>query len=96
MFGIEKTGSIEVFQNRVVRDGYDVKDLDSRLTEDKAREILNTTETDSTVLWSYLVDKVEGKDIQILEVPTQVATDPVVVPAEEAEITKTKTKKKNA
>ncbi len=69
-FGIVKKGPTHVADNIVKDDGYSVKDIEVALTMYNIQKYFGTTETDVTVLWSYLIDKMEGKDIQLLDINT--------------------------
>ncbi len=71
-FGIIKKGPTHVADNVVRDDGYAVKDIEAALTMHSLQKYLGTSETDVTVLWSYLVDKMEGRDIQIMDISTPV------------------------
>ncbi len=71
-FGIEKKGPTEVFNNTIKSDGFLIKDIESALTVERIQKYFGTTETNLTVLWNYLIDKMEGKDIQILDINTPV------------------------
>ena len=71
-FGIKKTGPTEVFANTIKSDGYAIKDIETVLTLSALQKYLGTTETDHTVLWNYLVDKIEGKNIQIVDTPVTI------------------------
>lgn len=68
-FGIIKKHSTEVFNNQIKSDGYELKDIESNLTPERIREYLKTTEQNATVLWNYLIDKMEGREIQIIDAP---------------------------
>ena len=75
-FKIEKKGSIEVFNNEVVKDGYAIKDIEDKITLNSLQESLGTNETDPHVLWDFLMDKLSDKEIpQITSVvsPEEVA-----------------------
>jgi len=75
-FGIVKKGPVEVFANTIKSDGYLVKDIDDALTLTKMQAYLGTTETDPTVLWNYLVDKMEGRNITLIDTPVAVTIEP--------------------
>lgn len=57
-FNIEKKGSIEVFNNEVIKDGYSIKDIEDSITLSSLQELLGTTETDPHILWDYLLAKI--------------------------------------
>ncbi len=74
-FGIRKTSSTEVANNQVVKDGYALGDIESRINVDELQKYLNTDVTDMAVLWTMLVDKTEGRTVE----PTKEVIVPVVV-----------------
>jgi hypothetical protein len=76
-FGIIKKDPTEVASNVVRYDGYRIIDIETALTLHSLQKYLGTTETDSHILWNYLIDKMEGKNIVII--------DPVVLPPPEPE-----------
>lgn len=73
-FNIIKKGITHVVDNQVKDDGYHIKDIESALTMHNLQKYFGTTESDPAILWSYLVDKMEGKNIQLVE------NIPVIVP----------------
>jgi len=66
-FGIIRKGSVEVFANTIKSDGYLIKDVEAALTLNKLQNYLGTSETDHTVLWNYLVDKMDGKNVVLID-----------------------------
>ena len=78
-FGIEKKGSTEVFENRIVKDGYDVHEIDAKLTIPALQAFLGTGETNHEMLWNQLIARIEGKE-QEKVTPTEqpVPTEAVV------------------
>lgn len=66
-FGIVKKGPTEVFANTIKSDGYFIKDIEEALTLNNLQNYLGTSETDHDVLWNYLVDKVEGRNVVLVE-----------------------------
>lgn len=77
-FGIVKKGPTEVFANTIKSDGYLLKDIEDTLTLHNLQNYLGTTETDHTVLWNYLVDKIEGKNIQLVDIPVKVIKEEII------------------
>ena len=73
-FGIPKKNPTHVVDNVVKDDGYLIKDIESAITMNSLQKYFNTAETDLTVLWFYLVDKMEGKNVQLMDntIPVQV------------------------
>lgn len=78
-FNITKKGSTEVFSNTIKSDGYLVQDIDDALSLENVRRVLNTDETDSSILWSYIVDGMPAPIVEIVEL----ITEPVVEPTHE-------------
>lgn len=68
-FNITKKGPTHVVDNVVKDDGYAIKDIESALTMDSLQKYLGTTEQNLTVLWNYLVDKIEGRNIVLVDTP---------------------------
>lgn len=62
MLGIEKKGATEVFENRVVNDGYVVKELEEAITVENVQKLFSEVQNDPELLWNKLVNKAEGKD----------------------------------
>lgn len=60
--GIAKKHPTHVDSNRIVSDGYEMKDIEKALNVENLQAYLETKETDLTVLWEMLVSKVEGRD----------------------------------
>lgn len=86
-FGIKKTGTVHVFDNQVQSDGYSVKDVEKALNLKDIQSYLETEESDLVVLWSQLVDKIEGKtpfDKFEEQVIKQAMTAPVVEEVKES------------
>lgn len=73
-FGIEKKGSTEVFNNTIKSDGYLVKDVEQALNIDALQEYLGTHETDMMILWMWLVEKIEGKELTQVNMDTTIPT----------------------
>lgn len=62
-FGIKKTSATHVANNYVQSDGYAVKDIEKALNIPTLQAFLETEEKEPRVLWTMLVDKIEGKTI---------------------------------
>ena len=62
-FGIAKRGSTEVFDNQIKSDGYLVKEVEEALNIDAIQKYLGVSETNMTTLWTWLVDKIEGREL---------------------------------
>lgn len=67
IFGIEKKGSTEVFNDTIKSDGYYIKDVEEKITVESLQKYLETTEPNFVVLWSLLLDRLDGKDIEIID-----------------------------
>lgn len=74
-FGIAKTGSTHISDNRVISDGYDIGAIERAITVPALQAYLNTTETDHDILWTILIDKTEGRSVQTT---SEVHTAPVI------------------
>ncbi len=61
-FGIIKRGSTEVFENRVVNDGYVIGEIEAALNIDALQKNLGSDLTDMAVLWDMMVCKAEGRE----------------------------------
>ncbi len=87
-FNIPKKGATEVVSNEIVRDGFNVNDLENALTIEAIQKYVGTQLTDIHVLWENMVLKAEGKSSKLTEtpaastheppVPTQIAQEPLV------------------
>ena len=66
-FGIPKNGAIEVYANTIKSDGFLVHDIENALTLDSMQKFLGTEETDVTILWDYLINKIENRTPKIEE-----------------------------
>ncbi len=101
VFGIEKKGPTEVFNNTIKNDGFILKDIESKLNIGALQDYLQTTETELAKLWEMLVDKAEGRykfvEVPVVEAPiieaVPVVETPVQVVEEVVEIKTKKTKK---
>lgn len=85
-FGILKVGSTHVVNNAIQSDGYLIKDIESKLNLVSIQNYLGTRETDLSILWNMLVDKIEGRLSKPIEevkppvievIPTPIVTEPV-------------------
>ncbi len=77
-FGIKKTGPTHVNNNMVQSDGYELKDIESKLIVNNLQTYLLSDESDISKLWTMMVDKIEGR---VVEMP--VIKEEHVVPLEE-------------
>lgn len=97
IFGIPKKGSTEVFNNTIKSDGYEIKDIESKLTMSALQILLATDMDDLSVLFDIMVQKVETGEVLafsggsidgpiVPQIPLAQATEepePVVAPEEE-------------
>lgn len=79
VLGIKKIRPTHVSSNKVVDDGYNIKDIETALSLQNLQDYLGTTINDIDTLWTLLIDKVEGK----VQHPT------LVIPEEVLEVAKT-------
>jgi hypothetical protein len=100
MMGVEKKGAIEVFQDKVVKDGYSVKELEDAITTESVQSFLGSIENDPTILWDKLVEMAKGTltlsdEKSIANKPTELLVHKDLASVAE-EIIKPKKTKKNA
>jgi len=62
-FGIVQKHGIEVFENTVKNDGYEIKDIEQALNLDSIQRYLGSSETDMIKVWYQLIDKIEGREV---------------------------------
>lgn len=60
-FGIKKTGSTHVSDNKIQNDGFLITDVESALTPEAISAYLGIAETHPERLWIALIDKIEGR-----------------------------------
>ncbi len=58
-FGIPKTGRTHVFNNTIQNDGFEIKDIEEKITRESLQSFLETDEENLGHLWRRMVDKVE-------------------------------------
>lgn len=79
-FGIIKRGSTEVFNNTIKSDGYVVGEIEGALNVDAIQKYLGSEETDMAKLWTMMVDKIEGREVQEPVVSDVLVTINQIVP----------------
>lgn len=77
--GIAKTGSIEVHDNRVAKDGYAIIDVENGVTVSNLQGYTGSSDTDLNILWMLSVDKAEGREPVA---PESLPVEEPVIPAE--------------
>ncbi len=77
-FNIAKKLPTEVFNNTIKSDGYVVKDIEQALNIDALQKYIGTSETDMALLWTWLVDKAEGRELTNVNIDTTVKPHDVV------------------
>ena len=75
MFGIKRKGSIEVFNNMIKSDGYDIHDIETILNIGILEEKLGYKFPNFEEAWKTLVDFAEGRETE----ETKPLIKPVVV-----------------
>jgi len=60
-FNIPKRGPTEVFDNQIKFDGYLVQDIEEKLNVDAIQRYCETNELDMLLLWTWMVEKAQGK-----------------------------------
>lgn len=97
-FGIGKTRPTHVVGNMVQDDGYEIKNVESALSESALNAYTGADTDDMEVLWTTMIDKIEGRERVIPpmeETKDQVIEIPVPEPVKKTrKVTKSKTKKK--
>ena len=66
-FGIAKVNPTHVADNKVINDGYLIKDVESALSVENIQKFLETKEDDMSVLFAMLITKIEGKEAPLSE-----------------------------
>lgn len=94
IFGFKKKRSTHVSNNRVVDDGFDVKEMEEAMTIHKLQDFLNNPETDLNKLFQLLVDVLEGKMPKVEIVP-DISTGASFVPFVEEVLSSQVIPKKN-
>ncbi len=69
-FGIQKKGPTEVFDNHIKSDGYLIKEVEEALNIDALQKYIGTNETDMMVLWMWLIEKIEGRELTQVNMDT--------------------------
>ncbi len=59
-FGIIKRGSTHVSDNMIKSDGFDIKDIETKLTVETLQGFLSSTEGDIHILWRDMLDRIEN------------------------------------
>lgn len=80
-FGIAKTGPTHVFDNRIQSDGYAIQDVENALGMEALQTFVGSKETDMNVLFTKLVDIIEGRES--FTAPTQEQVDAALEVAKE-------------
>lgn len=62
-FGVSKTGSTHVQDNRVVSDGYDIAAIERALNMDAVQQFTESDSNDWQILWTLMIDKITGNPI---------------------------------
>ncbi len=61
-FGFKKIGSTHVQDNRIISDGYQVKDIELALTKEALEAYLGVEYTFPDVMWELLIKKIEAPE----------------------------------
>lgn len=69
-FNIQKRGSTEVVDNQIKSDGYAIKEIEEALNIDAIQTYLEVQETDMMTLWIWLIDKIEGRELTVVNIDT--------------------------
>lgn len=71
-FNIQKRSSTEVVDNQIKSDGYKINEVEEALNIDALQEYIGTQETDMMMLWMWLVDKIEGRELTQVNIDTTI------------------------
>lgn len=97
IFGIPKIRSTHVVDNKVMDDGYNIKQVEEVVSVSNIKNYLDNraldAETDIVKLFNYLVDKVEGRPTGVF-MPEPVKEEPIKVEVKVEEPVETKIKMK--
>lgn len=63
--GITKVGPTHVFNNTIQSDGYNIKDVENRITVEAIQNLLGVTSSDLNVLFDMMVSRANGTDIPV-------------------------------
>jgi hypothetical protein len=61
-----------VVDNQIKVDGYPIKDIEERLNLVSLQLFVGTNETDMPKLWTWMVEKIEGKPLTQFDIDTTV------------------------
>lgn len=75
-FGIKKRGSTEVVDNAIKSDGYLVKEIEDSLNVKAIQEYVGTKEADMSLLWTWMVEKAEGREMTVPNIDTTSKNEP--------------------
>lgn len=64
-FGFKKIGSTHVQDNRIISDGYVVKDIELALTKEALEAYLGVEYTDPIVMWELLIKRIEAPEEKV-------------------------------
>ncbi len=67
IFKIPKTGATEVSNNEVVKDGYNLHDIEAAITKEAMQAYLGSVQDNFQYLWEDMVNKIEGKPVTARE-----------------------------
>lgn len=74
-FNIPKRGPTEVFDNQIKADGYNIKEIEERLNKLSLQMFLDVKETDELLLWTWMLDKIEGRTLSQPNIDTTVRNE---------------------
>lgn len=85
IFDIIKRGSTHVVDNRIQSDGYNIEEVEAKLSVENLQKYLVTKESDPHVLWDLFTARLEGKEVeQVIEPPLEQKATMSVLPPKEA------------
>jgi len=68
VFGIKRVGNVEVNSNTVVKDGYQLQDIEAALTVENMQGYTGSKEKDSSVLFDLVLAKAQGQEPVVAKV----------------------------
>ena len=69
-FGFKQKTGMHVQDNVIISDGFLIKDVEEALNIDAIQIYLDVHETDMLNLWHMLIDKIEGRPIEPINIDT--------------------------
>lgn len=84
IFKIPKKGATEVVNNEIVRDGFNIHDIEAALTKEALQAFLGSTLDNYMFLWEDTVNKIEGNETIMRETFTAATEEEPITTTEDA------------